>query len=422
MENKKDSRALKWIYARTAGHRGKLILLMLCDAFVSAAAVLFAVLSKSFLDKALHGVSGAWETAAVMAAVLVAQVLIRIYSGMLSERIDGSLNMSLKNHVFGELMKKRYGDVSRYHSGELLNRMFSDTEVVSSGITEIVPNAVSVGTRLIAAFAALAILDLYLVAAALLVGLLVFAVSRLMRKQIKKRHREMQEAAGRVRAYMQESTDRLLIIKIFGGAEKAREKALSLQTEHFKARLRRAFLAVSTGGGFFFVFRAAYLCVLIYCAAAIGKGSGAMTVGTMTALLQLVSQVQQPFAALSGIMPKYYAALASAERLLELLDMENESAPLEKADAQKLYEKAGGIDISGVSLDYGRGKVLKNASAFIPKNKFTLISGATGSGKTTLFMLLLGIYDHEGGITLAGAPLDEKTRPLFAYVPQGNLL
>ena len=159
MENKKDSRALKWIYARTAGHRGKLILLMLCDAFVSAAAVLFAVLSKSFLDKALHGASGAWETAAVMAAVLVAQVLIRIYSGMLSERIDGSLNMSLKNHVFGELMKKKYGDVSRYHSGELLNRMFSDTEVVCSGITDIVPNAVSIGTRLIAAFAALAILS-----------------------------------------------------------------------------------------------------------------------------------------------------------------------------------------------------------------------------------------------------------------------
>ncbi len=398
------------------------MLLMLCDVFTSAAAVLFAVLSKLFHDKALRGEKGAFTVAAFMAATLLAQVLVRIFSGMLSEHIGGSLNMSLKNRIFGELMKKRYGDLAVYHSGELLNRMFSDTEVVCSAVTDIVPNAVSIVTRLLAVFAALAVFDLYLVAAALAVGILVFCVARLMRKMIKKRHREMQAAADKVRSFMQESTDRFLIIKIFGGAESVRKKALSLQKEHFKARLRRAFLSISTGGGFFFVFRAAYLGVLIYCAAAIGRGDGVMTVGTMTALLQLVSQIQQPFAALSGIMPKYYAAQASAERILELSDLPDEKALCSAEEAMELYEKADGIEVRGVSFDYGRGAVLKNASAYIPKGSFTLISGVTGAGKTTLFMSLLGIYRHEGSISIGDTPLDERTRRLFAYVPQGNLL
>ena len=421
MEKRNDSRTLKWIYAQTAGHRAELLLLMLCNALSSAAAVLFAVLSKSFLDKALRRENAALY-GALMAAALLTQIIFRITAGMLSAKISGKINISIKSGIFEKLLKKSYKEVSAYHSGELLNRMFSDTEVVCSGITEIIPNAVSVVTRLLAVFAALYLFDPRLVAAALLIGVVVFCATRVLRRTMKSRHLKVQQASDKVRSFFQESTDRLLIIKIFGGAEKTLSKALSLQKEHFKASVSRAFLSLATGSGFFFVFRAGYLAVLIYCAASLSRGEAFMTVGTMTALLQLVAQIQQPFASLSGIMPKYYASCASAERILELLDIKEESLPYSFEEAGKIFDRADGITVDGVSLDYGRGTVLKNASAFIPKNKLTLISGTTGTGKTSLFMLLLGIYSHEGSIRAADTILDEKTRSLFAYVPQGNLL
>lgn len=86
-----------------------------------------------------------------------------------------------------------------------------------------------------------------------------------------------------------------------------------------------------------------------------------MTYGTVTAIIQLVNQVQSPFVSLSGIMPKYYTTLASAERLMELDDLPNETQKnATEIDAVKVYQELKSIDFNNISFKYDRDIILDN--------------------------------------------------------------
>ncbi|MBR2473098.1 MAG: ABC transporter ATP-binding protein [Clostridia bacterium] len=409
--------ALDWIKNRIAQQKGSILALCLCNALHSLSLVLFALSTKGFLDVALSsGIKAALPRMVIMIALVLVQVAMRYICGTLSERVSGKIDVSIKNRVFRSIMNASYKDISVHHSGELINRLFSDVQVIAGGVVTIIPNTVAIATRLIAIFITLAVFDVYLILVFAAVGVLLFGASRIMRPKIKALHKNMQEKEGKVRAELGESLDRLIVIKAYNAQSKRADSALSAQNEHFKAKMERAMLSILTGTGFIFFFRAAYVAAMIYAAIRLGQPDSAMTVGTLTALLQLIGQVQQPFSSLSGIMPAYYSAIASAERLMQL-----EETGEQLFDEQVSFEKS--ISVDNVTFNYGREKVLEEASCHIEKGDFTLLSGATGQGKSTLFMLLLGLYDYEGEIKIDGTrDVSAATRRLFAYVPQGNML
>jgi len=151
-----------------------------------------------------------------------------------------------------------------------------------------------------------------------------------------------------------------------------------------------------------------------------------MTFGSLTAVIQLVNQLQMPFVNLSGVLPKYVAMVASAERLMELETIQGEAEPV-SADPGALYQKMDSIAAEGLNFSYDRDRVLVDASFILPKGTFAVITGPSGIGKSTLLKLLLGIFrPDQGSLQLCCGreriSLDRSTRRLFAYVPQGNLL
>ena len=151
-----------------------------------------------------------------------------------------------------------------------------------------------------------------------------------------------------------------------------------------------------------------------------------LSYGSLSAILQLVNNVQVPFASLSNVLPKYYAMVASSERLMEIEDIESE-VDTPYVDAKSTYENMLGIKIDGVEFSYDREKVLVDASFYINKGDFVMIEGSSGVGKSTLIKLLLGVYGVDGGKieikTNDGViAVDKSTRTLFSYVPQGNMI
>ena len=153
-----------------------------------------------------------------------------------------------------------------------------------------------------------------------------------------------------------------------------------------------------------------------------------MTYGTVTAIIQLVNQVQSPFVSLSGIMPKYYTTIASAERIMELDDLPNEKE-INQSDinVSATYKSLKSIEFENISFKYDRDIILDNTSLSIKKGDFVAIMGISGIGKSTLLKLLLGVFNlNFGKIYLdtnnGKIPIDKNTRKLFSYVPQGNML
>lgn len=420
----KQNTARKWIWQTAKPQLPLLVLLILGNALSSVCAVSVALFSKRIVDAAQNGdLDRLFKTGFGLLAIVILQIALRILDNSLSVRISGKLEMACKRRLFSAILQKEYSAVTVYHSGELMTRLTSDITVVTDNATVLLPTATAMVTRLVFAFAVIVSLDVRFALLLLAAGVLLFVFTRAFRSKIKKLHKAVQASDGRLRAFLQESIESLLAVQVFGVQEKVTREADVRQSENFDAKIRRNRWSIAANAGFLAVFSFGTLFTLVWCGWRLA--AGAITFGTLTALLQLVNQVQTPLTNLSGLMPKYYSMLSSAERLLEI-----EALPDDDAQADETAVPAQGFEAArfqGVSFAYGQNEVFTDADFEIRKNDFVVISGISGIGKSTLFKLLLGVLTPDGGeisVTAGGRtyPADKNTRGLFAYVPQGNLL
>lgn len=139
------------------------------------------------------------------------------------------------------------------------------------------------------------------------------------------------------------------------------ERSKNNHDAHFHSRMKRRSVTILANAGFGFVFQIGYLYAIIWGAFKILDHT--MSFGTLTAILQLVNQVQQPFAELSSLLPRFYGMTASAERIMEI-----EQLPDEPIAAKTLsYEKFSEIKIDSMDFSYKNNHVLKNVNISIKK-------------------------------------------------------
>ncbi len=421
----KGQKPVKWLFGMSKKQHVNMIVLILLNAVFSVMSILFAFAIKGIIDGAVAKNEKQVITYSVLiVGIVILQFALRILINGLTEYIHGKLEIAYKSYIFSQILKKKHDKINVYHSGELMNRLTSDVTVVSDGVTSILPSVVAAVARLVCAVVALIILDWIFAIAFTVAGLMVFSVIALLRGKLKSLHKRSQETNGKVRSFMQECIENLLAVKVFSVNGKIEKQSDELQDENFKIKMKRRNFSVLGHATYNFIFSAGYLFALIY--GGVKIFNGLLGYGSLSAILQLVNNVQVPFASLSNVMPKYYAMIASAERLIEIEDIESESAGSIRS-RESLIDEMNGISVDNVNFTYDRDIVLKSASVYINKGDFVLISGASGIGKSTLIKLMLGVYPLDSGRIFIddgkdGIDLDNTTRTLFSYVPQGNML
>ena len=425
----KNSLSLKWLKDKTKNQRLNLWVLIITNAIFSALLIAFAFAVKGVIDGATDldrekGLQKLIYSGIALGVIVLFQFVLRIVNNGLSERIKGKLTLSLRGYLFGQILKKKYDKSTAYHSGDLMTRLTNDIEVISSGIVTILPNLVAAVCRLILAVIALTFIDYIFAIAFCVAGLMVFAVLCILRGKLKFLHKTVQQTDGEARSYMQENIENLLAVKVFKAEKKVEERTETLQKANFDQKMKRKNFSVLGNALYNIIFSAGYLFALIYGGLMIFNGS--MEYGTLSAILQLVNNVQVPFMSLSNVFPQYYAMIASTERILEIENLENE--PVTKShDREKTYNSMLTIEFNDVSFSYGREQIFDNANFKINKGDFVAITGISGIGKSTFFKLVLGVYQTDKGQAILktdkeNIKLDSSTRNLFAYVPQGNML
>ncbi len=424
-EKKPDKAAVSWLFERTKGRRGALAAIIAGNAVFAAAGAAFSLLCRGIIDSAVSGDRyGILGYAAGLGGFVLLQLVLRLVCNSLSEYVRAGLEMDMRGKLFGKLLSAELSSVTKYHSGELLNRMFSDVKICADGIADIVPAAVNMVTRLVCAGVIMVFLEPWFAALFAAAGIVVFAVTRFFRGRLKGLHRQVQEKEGAVRSFLQESLESAAVVKVFGAEQKMLRQNDRNQREHYKIRMKRRAIGIISGAGFGLIFQAGYVLALVW--GAFGIFNGGMTYGTLTAVLQLVNQIQSPFAGLSSLFPQYYAMLASAERVIEL-----ESLPEEQKAAKTLdYADFQRLEVSGLRFAYdenGEKDVISRADFTLNRGETAALTGISGGGKSTLFMLLLGAYrPNDGAIRIWGGSGEfspgQETRGIFAYVPQGNCL
>lgn len=423
MKKENNKATLKWIYARTKRFLPAVAVTSLISAFTAVSYVLLALITKRVLDIATKDAAGSLAAAGTaFFAVIAVQVILSACQSLLNAYVNGRLTLSLRSYLFTLICRKRYSQISRYHSGDILNRLTSDVDVVVSSSVSIIPSVVSTVAKITAGIGAMIFMNPIIAAVILVLGITVPAIGRAINKKYKYMHKECQRTEGKTRSFMQECFENIVVIKSFASEKPFVKRLTVFMEDNFRLKIKRTGISVLASICLYTFFTAGYYAVLLWGAG--GLAAGTLTYGTLMAFLQLISQLRAPLQNVSGILPQYYSALASAERLIELEKTEDEKPPLEKESADRLKDNFESLEINGLCFGYGREAVIENCSFKIEKNKITAVTGESGSGKSTLFKLILGLYSPTAGsITVNGKiPVDASVRGLFAYVPQGNMV
>ena len=433
---KEQQSTLRWLSAISGTDRVWVAVLVLVQAILGITSVLYAFLLRSLIDQAVAGNrNGLIRSALLLVGLVLTQLLLRAVSRFLKEYSAADLENRLKKRLFAQLLRKDYAAVTALHSGEWMNRLTNDTAVVARSATSILPNLAGLLVRLVGAMTALIVLEPRFAVVLIPGGLLVMLLTYAFRRVLKALHKRIQETDGRLRAFLQERLGSQLVLRSFGVEKQSEELAQELMQAHMDARIRRNPFSNFCNLGFGLIIQGATAGSAIYCA--VHLMGGTLSYGTMMAVLQLVGQIQSPFANISGIVPEFYGMMASAERLREAESFpEYGGEAREERQIQRFYEE----ELVSLGLDKAcftyqppvreEGErpmpvVLDGLSLQIRKGEFAAFTGHSGSGKSTVLKLLMSIYPLDSGESYLEThegrrKLDASWRGLFAYVPQGN--
>jgi len=422
-KKKNNKSTLLWVYRRVKHFIPHIIIICLAAILDALVFIVLAMLSKNIIDIATNVKSGNMVMAAVsIFAVVFAHIVFTGVRSTLKTYTITKTTISMRDYLFSSISKKKYARISKYHSGDILNRMTSDVEVVVLGVCNVLPTVAAMLSKLVGGLSALLILDWKITAIVLCLGCFVPAVGRVLSRKYKYLHKQSQQTEGNTRAFLQECFENIVVVKTFVKEAPFSKKLNRLMHYNFLVKMKMAVISLLTHLSLYSFFTAGYYIMLVWGATQIS--AGVITYGTLMAFLQLISQLQSPLKEVSGILPQYYSALASAERLIELEDIEEDLPPVEDDKLCEVKNSFTGIDVKNVSFAYKDEFILKNCSFSVEKGRITAITGESGSGKSTVFRILLGLFDpQEGEIFINGdIKLDTSLRGLFAYVPQGNLV
>ena len=361
-----------------------------------------------------------WTYGVLMVFLYSVQRGLSVLTSFVQMKISAKLQMHLQGMLTKSILGKEYSSLKPYHSGELVNRVFSDVSVVRSGLLNLLPTLLQTAVSFIGASVILINWDWRFVPVMIAAALVGSSVMVAFREPMKRRHKRMQAAEDALHSSTQETLENIRVVKASVSEDRAIE-SMDEDREHLVSeQLSNGKLSIALNSGMGVMFDISRLicylwgCVKIY--------HHTFTYGSMAAMISLVSRIQGPIANGMRLVSQAYGVVASAERLLEVIGLpdEDQGTRLDSFDEIRL-EKVN------FQYDDGADDVLIDVDGTIRRGDFVALTGISGGGKTSLFQLLLGIYKPTSGLVsfILGeqvVPAARGTRSLFAYVPQGNAL
>ena len=430
---RKDIPTLKWIFQVMGPDRKWIFAVALLRILLGLEGTLDALVFSNVLGSALQG---SWGDFFLALLGLLALTLIALGLQTLVSHVQGKglilLTRRFREHMFRELMRRSFVQISAQHSGEWLARLSNDTQTVPAAFLQTLPQLFGLVAQSVSALWALFFL---LPEAAYLVvpgSVLLFLLSILFRARLQSIYTQVWTADVATRTCMQERLVNLSVVYAFSQEENSARQANRQMDQWTRTALRRnrwttLYRIIMNGAMRGGVFVCIALCGLQMLRGRIGYE-------TLVAVPMLVGRAGSPVSSLTNLAPQYFAMIVSAERMMEVetfpLDCMGE--PHGPESVRSYYAQrfsALGIHHGGFAYDGDEKQaVLSDFELEIRKNQFVAFLGASGCGKSTVLKLLLSLYHlQEGDLYLRDTDGNEHTldaawRGLFAYVPQGNQL
>ena len=423
IETAKDTKKTLRRFLRSVGKQKlRLAIVLFSVAFYSFVNIIAPLYSARVVDfmweriKALRAVgenfSITWEDGGRQILILLLIYLLSgvfyILQNFLMSSFAERLSYQLRSEAADKLNRLPLFFFDRHRPGEVMSNITNDLDKVSEALqTGMLRLFISFGTvigSIIMMFTFSWVLTLVFLGFAAIS----FALANLVSKRTLRYALERQKAVGKITGLTEESYSGRAVIKAFNYEKKSSARIGNATERLARAAEKTDFLMNAVNPGIRLVNRCGLVTVAI-----IGGGmllSGAMSPGIFQAFFQYVNQAGEPITDLAYMINSLQSALASVERVYELLDEPEVTPDPEKPEFPENVR--GRICFSHIKFGYTPEKTLMSDVSFTaePGQKIAIV-GSTGAGKTTLVNLLMRFYEINGGqITLDGVKTSDMTR------------
>jgi ATP-binding cassette subfamily B protein len=350
-----------------------------------------------------------------VATVLTAAVLVYVLSAL-----AGLAQGYLLNDVVQSTVRRMRADVEekihalplsyfdRQQRGELLSRVTNDIDNVSQSLQQ------SMSQMLTSLLTVLGVLSMMFWISPLLalVALVTVPVSMLVTGRIMKRSQgqfvQQWQRTGRLNAHIEESFTGHELVKVFGRRREVEATFAEENDELFRASFGAQFVSGLIMPVMMFIGNLNYVVVAVL--GGLRVANGQMSLGEVQAFIQYSRQFTQPLTQLASMVNLLQSGVASAERVFELLDAEEEPAVTTPLPPARVQRGEVVLDRVGFSYDPER-PLIEELSLVVHPGQTVAIVGPTGAGKATLVNLVMRFYDiGSGTITLDGVDIARMDR------------
>ncbi len=373
---------------------------------------------------------GIWNIGLYYFGLLLVQFLGMYLQNILLYDVGQNIMYDLRKEVFEQLLRLPLSTHDTNPTGRLVTRATNDVEAINRMYSQVLVSLLKDVLMVIGLLVVMLVTDWKLTLIVLLLAPVAYTMAKLFRDYVREAYRRMRKKVAELNSYVDEHLSGMHIIKSFAQEERSAREFEEINEEEFDSRMDQLKI--------YGVFRPlVHLMRIIATALVLWVGGfqvihSAVTIGSLVLFLSYVEKLFKPLRELAQKYDVLQRAMASAERIFDILDRDTESYEGSAVPAKSEGRKGRRIEFERVWFRYGSPDdedpwVLRDVSFTVKPGEKVGFVGPTGAGKTTVFKLLLRWYDAQRGqILLDGTNIRSldlrELRSQFGVVLQDGFL
>lgn len=386
----KRSRGEKFIFSVMFREKVTLIYFLVLGVIISILNIIEPQFSRVIIDKALS-ITSEKELllpAALWFSIFLLKYLLQYLLKLIAVKYKIKILTILKKYIFVDILKKKFGFYYKNSPAYLLSRINNDIENLDGMLATNLITALLAMMQILTIIMFMGKINIALMIMVIVIKAIeLYANVRFPLKEIYKAHNE---ALAQLDKSTQNTFSNIKLIKIANGMSKETRRYQTALDMYFAKRARRDNVNVIRETASRFLVESSYPIIVIL--GGLSAYYGYMTLGAVIAFIMYFQKLTPLFNEAAYIVPIYKISQASAERIGELLDSENEDVAI----GERL-NGISSIELKNLTFSYGQHRVLDNINMKLEPQRITAIIGVSGSGKSTIVNLLLGFFKPDSG-------------------------
>ena len=402
---------------------------MLVHSFLT---VYFVRVFQNLIETVISNMAGGREgiirlswIAALMIGVYLLKGVVYFGQKYLISYVSYKAVRDIRNELYAKLQSLSLSFYSTHKTGEIISRVTNDVNKLQSAIVDSSISLVYKSLTFLGGIGYLFYLNAQLTLFLVIMLPAMTYILKIFNTKIRKVSRDVQMKIANVSDVLQETLSAIRVVKSFGREEYEYERFSEQNEANFRAKKKNAQYGAILTPSIEFMASIAFTAILWYGGYQVLQGN--MKPSELIAFFTMLLTISSPLKSLTNITATVQKALASAERIFEIIDIDKHIDD-ESEDIIKLNEVNGKIVYDNVNFSYNHDeKVLKDINLKANPGEIVALVGPSGAGKTTMVDLIPRFYDPDRGkLTLDGHDLKEidvdNLRDFIGIVPQETIL